>query len=186
MSRAAATRAAFESAYRARYSFLMPERALIVEAVSVEAIGSTESVLSSPASADVEQASPPPAARVAMHASGAMQETPLYLRDELRPGHRLRGPALIAETNATTIVEPGWQLDVTAAGDLLLTRVEARAFRHAAGTRVDPVRLELFNNLFMSIAEQMGLRLANTAHSVNIKERLDFSCALFEIGRAHV
>ena len=115
-----------------------------------------------------------------MHSGGRAHDTPVYRRDQLRPGQRLRGPAIIAEANATTVVEPGWQFEVTPANDLLLTRAEARPLRQAAGTQVDPVRLELFNNLFMSIAEQMGLRLANTAHSVNIKERLDFSCALFD------
>ena len=176
----AATRAAFETAYRARYSFLMPERALIVEAISVEAIGATESLPSAPAIASDNIALPLPAARVPMHSGGRAHDTPVYRRDQLRPGQRLRGPAIIAEANATTVVEPGWQFEVTPANDLLLTRAEARPLRQAAGTQVDPVRLELFNNLFMSIAEQMGLRLANTAHSVNIKERLDFSCALFD------
>ncbi|NBR27853.1 MAG: 5-oxoprolinase, partial [Betaproteobacteria bacterium] len=176
----AATRAAFETAYRARYSFLMPERALIVEAISVEAIGATETLPSASAITGDNHALPLPAARVPMHSGGRAHDTPVYRRDQLRPGQRLRGPAIIAEANATTVVEPGWQFEVTPANDLLLTRAEARPLRQAAGTQVDPVRLELFNNLFMSIAEQMGLRLANTAHSVNIKERLDFSCALFD------
>ena len=96
------------------------------------------------------------------------------------------GPAIIAEDNQTTIVEPGWRAEAAAAGHLLLARTEPRrgaiaaGADVAAGARPDPVRLELFNNLFMSIAEQMGLRLQNTAHSVNIKERLDFSCAIFD------
>jgi 5-oxoprolinase (ATP-hydrolysing) len=90
------------------------------------------------------------------------------------------GPSIIAEANATTVIEPGWQAEVTPLDHLVLTRVEARASRVAIGTQVDPVMLEIFNNLYMSIAEQMGVRLANTAYSVNIKERLDFSCALFD------
>ena len=176
----AATLAAFEAAYRARYSFLMPGRALIVEAVSVEAIGTTDTVAAATPAVAAAAALPAPAVTTQMHSGGAACETPVYRRDQLQPGHRLRGPAIIAEPNATTVIEAGWQAEVTPLDHLLLERIEARATRHAAGTRVDPVRLELFNNLFMSIAEQMGLRLANTACSVNIKERLDFSCALFD------
>jgi 5-oxoprolinase (ATP-hydrolysing) len=103
----------------------------------------------------------------------------LVAREDLRPGDRMDGPAVIAEQNATTVIEPGWQAQVTALDHLLLARVHARQVRHAVGTTVDPVLLEVFNNLFMNIAEQMGLQLQNTAYSVNIKERLDFSCALF-------
>jgi 5-oxoprolinase (ATP-hydrolysing) len=93
---------------------------------------------------------------------------------------KVAGPAIIAEKNATTVVEPGWQAEVTAYDHMVLDRIAPRAKRSAVGTQVDPVMLEVFNNLFMSIAEQMGSRLANTAYSVNIKERLDFSCALFD------
>ena len=103
----------------------------------------------------------------------------LFVREDLRIGDQLTGPAIIAEKNATTVVEPGWQAHVTALDHLLLSRMEARQTKYAAGTTVDPVLLEVFNNLFMNIAEQMGLQLQNTAYSVNIKERLDFSCALF-------
>src|SRR5262249_22818834 len=109
--------------------------------------------------------------------------TPLYVRADTRPGDSIDGPAIIAEANATTVVEPGWRATVTERDHLVLKRITPRPLRQAAGvhdTRVDPVLLEIFNNLFMSIAEQMGLRLQNTAYSVNIKERLDFSCALFD------
>src|SRR6202011_3172907 len=98
----------------------------------------------------------------------------------LRAGATIAVPATLAERNATTVVEPGWRASVTAAGCLDMQRIRPRAARRAAGTQVDPVMLELFNNIFMNIAEQMGLRLQNTAYSVNIKERLDFSCALFD------
>ena len=104
----------------------------------------------------------------------------LARRRDLRPGDRVAGPALIVEDFATTVVEPGWRAELTGRGDLRLARVEARPDRAAAGTAVDPVMLEIFNNLFMSVAEQMGARLQATAHSVNIKERLDFSCAIFD------
>lgn len=113
--------------------------------------------------------------------SGAQwHQTGIYARRTLQPGHVVRGPAIIAEDNATTIVEPGWQAQVTSYNHLVLQRVEALPERRAIGTTADPVMLEIFNNLFMSIAEQMGLRLQNTAYSVNIKERLDFSCAIFD------
>jgi 5-oxoprolinase (ATP-hydrolysing) len=115
-----------------------------------------------------------------MYVAGAQADVPLVRRRDLRPGQRVDGPALIAEDYATTVTEPGWRAELTDAGDLLLTRVVARPERRLAGTTVDPVMLEIFNNLFMSVAEQMGVRLRSTAHSVNIKERLDFSCALFD------
>ncbi|MGA8391522.1 MAG: hydantoinase B/oxoprolinase family protein, partial [Burkholderiaceae bacterium] len=102
------------------------------------------------------------------------------VREDLRPGDLIPGPAIIAEKNATTVVEPGWEARLTALDHLVLERREARAVTYAAGTTADPVLLEVFNNLFMNIAEQMGLQLQNTAYSVNIKERLDFSCALFD------
>ena len=107
-------------------------------------------------------------------------EVDLYRREELTAGDRIQGPAIIAEANATTVVDPGWQAEVTDHNHLVLRRTEVRPQASAATTEVDPVLLELFNNLFMSIAEQMGERLRATANSVNIKERLDFSCALFD------
>jgi 5-oxoprolinase (ATP-hydrolysing) len=120
-----------------------------------------------------------PDATVRMH-DGRWVEAGLFVRETLAPGAVIDGPAVIAEKNATTVVEPGWQARLTAAGPILLQRVVPRPTQHAIGTDADPVMLEVFNNLFMNIAEQMGLRLQNTAYSVNIKERLDFSCALFD------
>ena len=110
----------------------------------------------------------------------AWRQTALHQREALAVGAVVPGPAVIAERNATTVVEPGWQAQVGADGALTLRRVRPRPAAQALGTQADPVLLEVFNNLFMNIAEQMGLRLQNTAHSVNIKERLDFSCALFD------
>ena len=116
-----------------------------------------------------------------MYSGGALpRHAGLSTRARSRPAHAIDGPAIIAEQNATTVVEPGWQARVTDADHLVLERMAARRPRHALGTTADPVMLEVFNNLFMSIAEQMGVRLAHTAYSVNIKERLDFSCALFD------
>ncbi|HEY8973606.1 MAG TPA: hydantoinase B/oxoprolinase family protein [Burkholderiaceae bacterium] len=171
--------AGFETAYRRRYAFLMQGRALIVEAVSVEAIAAGDA----PAEPRVEvgPATPAPVTeRVRMYGEGRWWDAALVVRETLRPGHTVDGPAIIAEKNATTVVEPGWQARVTGLDHLVLQRVAPRAARVAIGTSVDPVMLEVFNNAFMNIAEQMGLQLQNTAYSVNIKERLDFSCALFD------
>jgi 5-oxoprolinase (ATP-hydrolysing) len=170
----------FEAEYRKRYSFLMPDRGLIAESVSVEAVGAPEvprEAVPAPARAGGRAE---PAEWIGMHTGGGAHRAPVFLRTALAPGDRIAGPAVIAERNATTVVEPGWRAEIAPAGHLLLERKEARPQRVAVGTRVDPVRLEVFNNLYMSIAEQMGLRLANTAYSVNIKERLDFSCAIFD------
>ncbi|MBC7735445.1 MAG: hydantoinase B/oxoprolinase family protein, partial [Bacteriovorax sp.] len=170
---------AFEAAYRQRFAFLMAERRLIVEAVSVEAVAQGDA----PAEAThpLLAAQPAPAAdTVRMFSAGRWWDAALVVREQTRPGHVIAGPAIIAEKNATTVVEPGWQARVTAFDHLVLDRVQPRESRVAIGTSVDPVMLEVFNNLFMNIAEQMGLQLQNTAYSVNIKERLDFSCALFD------
>ena len=175
---------AFEAAYRQRFAFLMPGKALIVEAVSVEALLAGE--------AAAEHAQPLLPARAvprrdtvriyttAADGAAGWHDAPLIVREDLRPGDVIDGPAIVAERNATTVVEPGWRARLSALDHLWLERVAPRAARRAAGTTVDPVLLEVFNNLFMNIAEQMGLQLQNTAYSVNIKERLDFSCALFD------
>ncbi|MFJ2132088.1 hydantoinase B/oxoprolinase family protein [Streptomyces sp. NPDC087845] len=171
---------AFTAEHRARYAFNM-DKPLVVEAVSVEATGTAGQHRPRPADrAPRESTEPQPHDTVRMFAEGRWQDTPLHRREELHPADTVTGPAVIAEADATTVVDPGWQAALAATGHLLLTRVRPRPGRTAVGTRVDPVMLEVFNNLFMSIAEQMGVRLENTAHSVNIKERLDFSCALFD------
>ncbi len=177
--------AEFEHAHKQRFGFVMPGRDLIVEAISVEAVGTTDTA------EDVELTTMPgvpglqPLDTVAMVTGGEEYETPVCNRDALLPGDLIDGPAIIVEANATTVVEPGWQAELTRRGHLILTRVVARPSRVAIGTEADPVMLEIFNNLFMSIAEQMGSTLANTAYSVNIKERLDFSCAIFD-GDGHL
>ena len=167
----------FEAAYRKQFSFLMPGRPLIAEAVSVEAIARGE-VFAEKTLPPKEQASA--AETVRMFTGARWHDAPLYRREDLGPGNHIDGPAIIAEANATTVVEPEWRATVTALNHLVLERVKERKRSSAIGTSVDPVMLEIFNNLYMSIAEQMGLRLQNTAYSVNIKERLDFSCALFD------
>jgi 5-oxoprolinase (ATP-hydrolysing) len=171
---------AFEAAYRQRFSFLMPERRLIVEAVSVEAVGAGDAALESPQ--PLVEGKAPVAATVRTFLDGRWRDAVLVERTSARPGHAIAGPAIVVERNATTVVEPGWTARITALDHLVLERTTPRPARRAAGTTVDPVLLEVFNNLFMNIAEQMGLQLQNTAYSVNIKERLDFSCALFDAG----
>ena len=175
----AALTAGFEAAYRRRFAFLMEGRGLVVEAVSVEAIAAGDAP-DEPRRAAIAAARAPVAERVRMYSGGRWHDATLVVREYIRPGHLVDGPAIIAEKNATTVVEPGWQARVTELDHLVLKRIAARERRTAIGTSVDPVMLEVFNNLFMNIAEQMGLQLQNTAYSVNIKERLDFSCALFD------
>ncbi|MGZ9046622.1 MAG: hydantoinase B/oxoprolinase family protein, partial [Telluria sp.] len=176
----AGMKAQFETAYKKRFSFLMPTKALVVEALSVEAIGKSDAPAESFADAPERRTELSARETVRMFGGDKWHDTSLFKRADMRPGDVVKGPAIVAEDNSTTIVEPGWQAEVTAANHLVLTRVEALPERRAIGTTADPVMLEIFNNLFMSIAEQMGLRLQNTAYSVNIKERLDFSCALFD------
>ena len=171
---------AFEAAYRTRYSFLMPDRGLIIEAVSVEAVGGSDAFAERAPDSPPRTGPPQPADTVDVFTGGRRHRTPVFRREALRPGDRIDGPAVIAEANATTVVEPGWRAEVTRLDHLVLERVAPRPRTTAIGTNVDPVMLEIFNSLFMSIAEQMGFALANTAYSVNIKERLDFSCALFD------
>ena len=171
--------AAFEQAYRQHFSFLMRGKTILAEAASVEALAPSAALAAQPLAGPAGGGAGG-SLSVAMYLAGGWQDVPLARRQDLTPGTSLPGPALIVEDFATTVVEPGWQAEVTERGDLLLARVVARPERRIAGTAVDPVLLEIFNNLFMSVAEQMGVRLRATAHSVNIKERLDFSCAVFD------
>jgi len=181
----AAMRDEFETGYRRRFAFLMAERALVIEAVTVEAVGAGERSAAPAAQAGVGLGSPEPLAAVRMYCeadeeAAGWRDAALFDEAALRPGASIDGPAILAGRNATTVIEPGWQARATAAG-IELHRVRPRVATQAMGTSADPVMLEVFNNLFMNIAEQMGLRLQNTAYSVNIKERLDFSCALFDV-----
>ena len=173
--------AAFEDAHMQQFGFIAPEKSHIVEAISAEAIGGAEDVEDPEqevASATATAADP--LATVDMYAAGETHGTPVYDRDHLPPGSKIDGPAILIEATSTTVVEPGWAAEVTARNHLVLTRVVPLPHRVAIGTQADPVMLEVFNNLFMSIAEQMGVVLQNTSYSVNIKERLDFSCAIFD------
>ncbi len=156
----------------------MPDKALVIESVSVEAKGPGEAA--EERSAEARAHHPDAEAAVRMYCEGDWHDAALHRRELLARGAVIDGPAIVAEANATTVIEPGWQARITELDHMVLTCVSPRNRRRAAGTDVDPVTLEVFNNLFMNIAEQMGLRLQNTAYSVNIKERLDFSCALFD------
>ena len=172
--------AEFEQRYQTHYGFLMPNRALVIEAVAVEAIGAAVTVEDAPRIFAPRRGELSPRKINHVFTGGAWQDAPVYTREELRPGDRLAGPAVIAEKNATTVIEPGWAATLSAGDHLVLERTVPLERGHAIGTTADPVLLEVFNNLFMAIAEQMGVTLANTAYSVNIKERLDFSCAVFD------
>ncbi|MGW6544204.1 hydantoinase B/oxoprolinase family protein [Streptomyces massasporeus] len=177
-------RHAFEERHRATYSFTL-DRPIVVEALSVEATGITEppdlSALAPwRAAPDGSPARGPAAPRtVRLHTDGAWRDVPLHRREDLPPGDTVIGPAIITEASSTTVVDDGWRAAATDEGHLVMERA-AITQSSDLDTKVDPVLLEVFNNLFMSIAEQMGARLESTAQSVNIKERLDFSCALFD------
>ena len=174
----AAMKAAFEKAHKAQFGFIDAKKDLVIEAVSVEAVGGgakfREKVLKT-----TRAKLPSPARRTRFFSDGKWHKATVYTRDRLSPGHKIKGPAIIIEPHQTVVVEPGWQAAITAKNHLVLTRVVKLKRTMAIGTKADPVMLEVFNNLFMSIAEQMGVALQNTAYSVNIKERLDFSCAVF-------
>jgi 5-oxoprolinase (ATP-hydrolysing) len=172
-------KAAFQTAHRTRFGFIDESKELVVEAVAVEAVGGGAKF--------IEADAPPIAGRLPACArktrffiDGTWHDANVFLREGLEPGHTIEGPAMVIEPNQTIIVDDGWQAAVNTKNHLILRRVEELARTRAIGTEADPVMLEIFNNLFMSIAEQMGVVLQNTAYSVNIKERLDFSCAVFD------
>jgi 5-oxoprolinase (ATP-hydrolysing) len=182
---AAALRAAFEAEHRSRYGFIVEGRGLVVEAITVEGIGTMEEVVEPEAAPDDRPTPLEPVLTTpifttrAPHQPAERVEAAVFTREALRPGDRVAGPALICGATTTVVVEPGWALEVTPRDHLLLDRVEPLARQVAVGTHCDPILLEIFNNLFMTIAEQMGVTLQSTAYSVNVKERLDFSCAVF-------
>jgi 5-oxoprolinase (ATP-hydrolysing) len=175
--------ARFQDAHRQRYGFHAPDRPLLVESLLVEAVGSAGSA-AEPKLAGRRGGTPAPLEQVTMFSRGRREPTPVYQRAELVPGDSIAGPAIIVEATGTNILEAGWQASVTEHGHLILTRTGEPAGAPVStgkpSAEIDPVMLEVFHNLFMSAAEQMGVTLQNTSHSVNIKERLDFSCAIFD------
>ncbi|HZH45847.1 MAG TPA: hydantoinase B/oxoprolinase family protein [Roseococcus sp.] len=173
--------AAFTEAHRARFGFATPERQVVVEAALAEVTMPGEAVTEATLAPRPAGKAPPELGRVRLFCAGAHHDAPVLDREALLAGDHISGPALIREAIATTVIEPGWTGEVTSLNHLILRRTEPRAAaRNAASGQVDPVMLELFNSLFMSIAEQTGVVLQNTSLSVNIKERLDFSCAIFD------
>jgi 5-oxoprolinase (ATP-hydrolysing) len=177
-------RASFAAEHQARFAFPAPPRPLVVESLTVEATAPAPTIEEAlwPARSSGEAAEP--SDRVTVFTQGAMHSTPVFARDDLRRGDHFSGPVLILDDTATTMVEPGWRVTVTDHGHLTLEREEAETPRMAPSRierkTADPVLLELFNNLFMGVAEHAGIVLRQSALSVNIKERLDFSCALFD------
>jgi 5-oxoprolinase (ATP-hydrolysing) len=174
-------RAAFQAAHRARFGFDPGAAALVIESVEVEAIGGAADLTETAAeTCERGEEAYATALRAPVFLGGDWIETRFVRREAMRPGDRLTGPAVLVEPHTSILVEPGWRARITAHDHVELRRVVPRPERQAVGTRADPVMLEVFNNLYMSIAEQMGAVLENTAASVTIKERLDFSCAVFD------
>ena len=176
---------AFEAAHKQRFGFVDPSRAIIVASLSAEAVqGAANMDRRRPRRPAPEPAGETPAVHnsVSLLAAGALHQAPVFERTRLAPDFETTGPALILEKGATTFVDVGWRARMNEHRDIVLTRT-THVERSAIGTHADPILLEVFNNRFMGVAEEMGLALQTTASSVNIKERLDFSCALFdEIG----
>ena len=169
----------FEAAHLARFGFNDPAKSLVIEALSIEAVGGAARIHPVPHPLTISPL-PAPVTTRRLFSQGKTHQAKIFRREQLAPGHRLFGPALVIEDHQTIVVEDGWDCVLTGQNHLVLTRIVAAERNHALGTKADPVLLEIFNNLFMSIAEQMGVTLQNTAYSVNIKERLDFSCAVFD------
>jgi 5-oxoprolinase (ATP-hydrolysing) len=174
----AAMKSAFEKAHKARFGFIDRSKQLVIEAVSVEAVGGGARFKEKKHKA-ARGKLPPPARRTEFFSGGAWHKASVYTRDQLKPGSKVAGPAIVIEPHQTIVVEDGWRASISTKDHLVLDRVVPLKRQAAVGTKADPIMLEVFNNLFMSIAEQMGVSLQNTAYSVNIKERLDFSCAVF-------
>ncbi|MEO1551284.1 MAG: hydantoinase B/oxoprolinase family protein [Pseudomonadota bacterium] len=173
-------RATFASEHRARFGFDPGDTPLVIEAVSVEAIGAAADLTEARLPTQTRQESEFQTALSApVYVDGAWVDARFVRRADLRPGDTLTGPAVLVEDHTSILIAPDWRAQISAHDHVVLTRIAARARAHAVGTKADPVMLEVFNNLYMSIAEQMGAVLENTAASVTIKERLDFSCAVF-------
>ncbi|MGQ3487055.1 hydantoinase B/oxoprolinase family protein [Roseovarius pacificus] len=180
-----AARAAFETAHEAEFGFTAPDARLVIESAEIEGQAADPSADPEP-HADLDTGEAASVAEVPLYSGGKTHQARVVMREALTPGRSVDGPALIIEPNQTIVVEPGWRAGVTPHDHVLMTRAEAAQRDKAMGTEADPILLEVFNNLFMNIAEQMGVALQKTARSVNIKERLDFSCAVFDADGALV
>ncbi|MCX7306041.1 MAG: hydantoinase B/oxoprolinase family protein [Hyphomicrobiales bacterium] len=175
----AQARAAFEADHKAQFGFTYPDRALIIETVEIQGHDGRVSGRDE-TDRPLDASTPSPGESRELFCGGEWRDAAIFRREALKPGQKISGPALIIESHQTIVVEPGWGAEITAKDHVLLSRTSRKQRQAALGTQADPVMLEVFNNLFMSIAEQMGVTLQNTASSVNIKERLDFSCAVFD------
>ncbi len=176
----ARARADFEAAHKAQFGFIYDDKEITVEAIDLQAHDARETGAEEPELA-TETASPDPSETTRIFADGGWHAAGVFRREALGPGAVVTGPALIIEANQTIVIEPGWRAEITARDHVLMRRYQAAKRAQVVGAgKADPILLEVFNNLFMNIAEQMGVALQNTAHSVNIKERLDFSCAVFD------
>ncbi|TIV11026.1 MAG: 5-oxoprolinase, partial [Mesorhizobium sp.] len=174
-------RSDFEAAHRAQFGFIYDDKPIVVETVAVEGMEAARQDKAETSAPDgAAGVEPKPSESRRIYTEGRWHEAGVYRRENLRPSNTVAGPALIIEPNQTIVVEPGWRAEITGLNHVVIRRTERKARAAALGTEADPVMLEVFNNLFMSIAEQMGVTLQNTAYSVNIKERLDFSCAVFD------
>ncbi|HEU5133770.1 MAG TPA: hydantoinase B/oxoprolinase family protein [Steroidobacteraceae bacterium] len=171
--------AEFLAQYSARFGFHVPGRAIVIDTIGVTATGRSADVAVASRRFEMRTGALAPVVTRPVYFDGAWLDAPFFEREHLRPSDAIAGPAVICERNTTVVIERGWRATLTDADNLVLDKTAA-ARREIVSTRADPVLLEIFNNLFMAIAEQMGVTLANTASSVNIKERLDFSCALFD------
>ena len=167
----------FENSHRARFGFISPEQAIIIESIQSEVSCQSDQFESNEPQQKKSKSQPLTTQNVFFN--GGLEKTVFYNRNDIKPNEKLSGPAVIIEPTSTIIIEPGWEAVLEDSNDLILTRTNKIIRSSAIGTSVDPIMLEIFNNLFMNVAEQMGMVLENTASSVNIKERLDFSCALF-------
>ncbi len=177
-------REAFEREHRSRFGFVSSDKRLVIEAIEVESLVADE--MESEPEAALETSDIQVHEHAEFFSGDQLHHVPVVKREQILPGQRLKGPALIVESIGTIVVEPGWSAEMTSRRHLLLMRHEPSPKRKLLATRADPIMLEIFNNLFMSIAEQMGVTLQATADSVNIKERLDFSCAIFNASGALV
>ncbi len=167
----------FENSHRTRFGFISPEQAIIIESIQSEVSCQSDQFESNEPQQKKSKSQPLTTQNVFFN--GGLEKTVFYNRNDIKPNEKLSGPAVIIEPTSTIIIEPGWEAMLEDSNDLILTRTNKIIRSSAIGTSVDPIMLEIFNNLFMNVAEQMGMVLENTASSVNIKERLDFSCALF-------
>lgn len=172
---------AFLDAHQKRYGFILPGKPIEIDMISVDLIAMVGQDLSEVAVLESTRHQPEPLAFQTVFLAGQWHDTPIYRRDQLVAGHQISGPALIIESTGTNVITPNWHGKITARGDLVLSQTGQKQRLNLANSldKPDPILLEVFNNLFMSIAEEMGEALANTAYSVNIKERRDFSCAIF-------